>query len=97
MHTTFEQNKKIIEENNQLKDENKRLIIRFSEEFIALKTVVNTSLNELNRQKYLASILPNLPLSTVEDIMRFHEEIKQDEDKRSELVSYIYIFQHTSF
>lgn len=92
LNTLVEQNKSINEENQKLKEENRKMFIHFTEEFISLKTVVNQSLGELKRKNCLSSVLPPLPLSTVDDVINFNQEIKSDKEKKSELVIYIYVY-----
>lgn len=97
--TVAEQNKNINEENKKLKEENRKIITHFTEEFISLKNVVNKSFSELKRQNCSSSILPSLPLSTVEDVIRFNDEIRSNADMKSELVRYkiIYVYNPILF
>lgn len=84
--TVMEQNNKILEENKKIKEENRKLLTHFTEEFIALKNLTNKSMTELTRQKSLTSTLPQLPLSEIDDLLSFDQEIREDEVKKTKLV-----------
>lgn len=89
--------KNISEDNIKLKEENKKMFLHFTKEFMMLRGEIKEVL-ETAKQTKLYDKLPDFPLTSHSAVMDFETQLRTDKEMQSQLVSQpICVFLFTIF